>query len=81
MKSTIEILGTSILRLTILLLIISSVGYIIYQYFQPLCEPCLTDNCPPCISSEQYLTIYLFAFLDLILMIRIVYLAIKNKRI
>ena len=31
-----------------------------YKYFQPLCEPCMSiDDCPKCMSYEQYCIKYL----------------------
>jgi hypothetical protein len=32
----------------------------LYYYYQPLCEPCINDkNCPPCISQEQVIIVWI----------------------
>ena len=32
---------------------------LLYRHYQPLCEPCLNkQNCPPCISENQYFILY-----------------------
>jgi len=33
--------------------------YLLFRYYQPFCEPCLSNDCPPCLSEEQYFIIYL----------------------
>lgn len=41
------------------LLLIDLFLFLLFRYYQPLCEPCLYNvYCPPCISKEQYFIIY-----------------------
>jgi hypothetical protein len=48
-----------------------------YWYYQPLCEPCLSNNgCPLCISKEQVFIIFLGTALNLLLGI---YCVAKSK--
>ena len=50
-----------LILLTIDLLLLS-----LYKYYQPLCEPCLSKNdCPPCLSREQYFIIYFTIILNI----------------
>lgn len=50
------------------LLVIDFLLLLSYQYYQPFCEPCLDVNdCPPCLSEEQYFIIYLGIALNLLL--------------
>lgn len=40
--------------------------FLLYKYYQPLCEPCLNkEDCPPCISKEQYYIIYFSIVLNI----------------
>lgn len=49
------------------LLVIDLLLLLFYRYYQPLCEPCLDKNdCPPCLSKEQYFIIYLGIALNII---------------
>lgn len=46
-------------KMILLLLAIDLIIVLLYWYYQPLCEPCLDkNNCPPCLSKEQYVLIY-----------------------
>ena len=36
-----------------------------YIYYQPLCEPCINKDCPPCRSDEQIGIIYMSLFINL----------------
>ncbi len=50
---TSKIRRKSILKIS-LLLSIESLSFLLYSYYQPQCEPCLTcDDCPPCLSDFQ----------------------------
>jgi uncharacterized membrane protein len=41
---------------------------LLYWYYQPLCEPSLnTQNCPPCLSKNQYFIIYFALSINLLL--------------
>ncbi len=49
------------------LLMIDLFLLLLYWYYQPLCEPCLSNyDCPTCISKEQFLIIYLGTALNLL---------------
>ena len=50
------------------LLMMDLLLFLLYWYYQPLCEPCVGINdCPPCISKEQFYIIYLGTTLNLLL--------------
>lgn len=39
----------------------------LFIYYNPQCEPCINDiNCPPCLSKEQYYTLYFGTVANLI---------------
>lgn len=45
-----------------------------YWYYQPKCEPCLYANdCPPCLSKQQYFIIYFGIILNLFIVIKLIY--------
>lgn len=49
------------------LVIINILLFLLFQYYQPVCEPCSDAlNCPPCLSKQQYVVIYSFAAVNLI---------------
>lgn len=80
MKSTPTTLTESVGKLLILFVIILGVGYGLYQYYQPLCEPCLPNtDCPPCIAKEQYVVMYLIGVIEVIILVRVIYLALKKE--
>jgi hypothetical protein len=63
-----------------LLLVTDLVLVILYWYYQPLCEPCLDrQDCPPCISREQYFTIYFGVAINLIFGLYYFYTNRKQK--
>jgi hypothetical protein len=73
-------LSKNIGRILILFILNFALGLWLYKYFQPLCERCLPHSyCPPCISKEQYVTIYLFGVIELLILIRMIYLALNRK--
>lgn len=73
-------LKNSPIKLLVLLAIITLLGFLLFKYYQPLCEPCLPDtDCPPCRSKEQYKVEYIFGALDIIIISRIFYLAMKRR--
>jgi hypothetical protein len=81
MKSTLITLKTSIIRLLILLVIATLLGYLLFEYFQPLCEPCITDTpCPPCRSKEQHAVQYITGAIDALILLRIFYLILRKKK-
>jgi tetrahydromethanopterin S-methyltransferase subunit D len=45
------------------------IGYLLYHYFQPYCEPCPAGvKCAPCTSKEQKAVVFVTAFLELIVL-------------
>lgn len=41
------------------LFLIDLILFLLFRYYQPMCEPCLDNiDCPPCLSKEQYFIIY-----------------------
>jgi len=82
MKPTSTTLTKSVGKLTILFIIILGTSYMLYGYYQPLCEPCLHGTgCPPCKSKEQFMIMYLFGTIELIVLVRILYLnLIKSNK-
>lgn len=64
------------------LLVIDLLLVFLYWYYQPLCEPCLDkNNCPPCLSKEQYFIIYIGIALNVILGVYCIFRAKKNLKI
>jgi hypothetical protein len=64
-----------------LLFIIDLILLLLFKYYQPLCEPCVDrDNCPPCLSDEQYFIVYLTILLNLLVMIYGFYKYLINKK-
>ena len=62
------------------LLIIDSLLLLLYWYHQPLCEPCLDKNdCPQCLSKEQYFIIYFSVALNLLFVIYCLFKRKTNK--
>ncbi len=53
---------------------------ILFKYYQPYCEPCLTDDCPPCLSEKQYFIIYISAVFNTIMIPYIVVKLVKSKK-
>lgn len=52
--------------------------FLLYKYYQPLCELCLNrEDCPPCISKEQYFIIYFGIVLNIAM---ILYYIFKKKK-
>ena len=52
--------------------------FVLYKYYQPLCELCLNrEDCPPCISKEQYFIIYFGIVLNIAM---ILYYIFKKKK-
>ena len=81
MKSILTNLINSIVKLLILLAVIILLGYLLFKYYQPLCEPCLPNTyCPPCLSNEQYVLLYVIGAISLLFLLRIFYLIIRKKR-
>lgn len=61
------------------LLLIDLLLVFLYWYYQPLCEPCLDkNNCPPCLSKEQYFIIYIGIALNVIMGVYCIFRA-KNR--
>ena len=80
MKLILIDLINSIVRLLILLAIVTLLGYLLFEYYQPLCEPCLPNTyCPPCRSKEQYMVQYTTGVIDALILLRIFYLLIRKK--
>ncbi len=38
----------------IILLAVDVILYLLFKHYQPLCEPCITGEYPPCLSAQQY---------------------------
>ena len=67
-------------RLLAVFVIVLGLGYALFSYNQPQCEPCLPNTyCPPCIGKEQYAIMYLFGIINLIVLVRIIYISLKKK--
>lgn len=63
-----------------LLIVIDLILLLLYWYYQPLCEPCLDkQDCPPCLSKEQYFIIYFGLGLNLIFFLYYLYKRRKRK--
>jgi hypothetical protein len=61
----------------IAMLSIDIILILLYIYYQPLCEPCISkEDCPPCISDEQYFLLGLGILLNIGFLLYI----ITNKR-
>ncbi len=66
-------------KLLYLTLLVTTIGALLFFYFQPLCEPCLTiDDCPPCISQLQYNIIYIVVTINVFALARLIYLKLKD---
>lgn len=63
----------------IILLIVNGILYLLFRYYQPLCEPCLTGDCPPCLSNQQYNIIYMTVLINIIYIPYTIIKSIKNK--
>jgi uncharacterized membrane protein len=64
------------------LLMIDLFLLLLYWYYQPLCEPCLNKNdCPTCLSKEQYFIIYFGIALNLLFSIYCIFKSKMRKRL
>ena len=53
-------------KFVFLLVAMDLVLSLLFWYYQPLCEPCLDkQDCPACMSKEQYFLIYLGVAINL----------------
>jgi hypothetical protein len=59
------------------IIVIDIILLLLFWYNDPLCEPCLVNNCPPCLSKEQYLILYTGFFLNFLLIFLCLY---KRKK-
>ncbi len=67
-----SLLWTNPKALSLALLGIVGMGYILFRYWQPECEQCLSRvDCPPCISHQQYALVGSVGVLALALLARI----------
>ena len=56
--------------------------FLLFRYYQPMCEPCLYNiDCPPCLSKEQYFIIYFGIAINTIFAIFWLFKRIKRKTI
>ena len=62
------------------LIVIDLVLFLLFRHYQPLCEPCLDNDCPPCVSKEQYIIIYIGIVLNILGFIICIYKTVKNKQ-
>lgn len=52
-----------------------------FRYYQPMCEPCIDNNdCPLCLSDEQYFIAYLGGSVNIIFVIYFLYKRLKRKK-
>jgi hypothetical protein len=61
----------------IILLVVDAILYLIFKHYQPLCEPCITGECPLCLSTQQYNIIYLGIIINIIY---IPYVIVKSTK-
>lgn len=53
----------------------------LFRYYQPLCEPCIdTNDCPPCLSKQQYFILYFSLAVNLAFGMYYLFKKIKNDR-
>ena len=62
------------------LTVIDFVLFLLFRYYQPLCEPCLDNDWEPCLSKEQYIIIYIGIAVNVIGFIVCIYKTVKNNR-
>ena len=62
------------------LTVIDIVLFLLFRYYQPLCEPCLDNDCPPCLSKEQYIIIYIGIVTNILGFIICIYKMVKKKQ-
>lgn len=62
------------------LTVIDFVLFLLFRYYQPLCEPCLDNDWEPCLSKEQYIIIYIGIAVNVIGFIVCIYITVKNNR-
>jgi hypothetical protein len=68
---------TGLLITFVVLLII---GYLLFTWLQPQCEPCPVNvKCQPCISKAQQVVLYVGAFLGLLLIAKGIIISPDNK--
>ncbi len=61
------------------LILVDLILYLLFKYYQPLCEPCLEGvECPPCLSEEQYFILYLGIAINTIFLIVWLFKKIKK---
>ena len=64
------------------LFLIDLILFLLFRYYQPMCEPCLYNiDCPPCLSKEQYFIIYFGIAINTIFAIFWLFKRIKRKTI
>ncbi|SMO65069.1 hypothetical protein SAMN06265350_10582 [Solitalea koreensis] len=79
MKSFYTALMSHKVRFLILIAIVTLLGYLLFQYYQPLCEPCLLNTyCPPCRSKEQHAVKYITWTIDVLISFRYFHLMIPK---
>ena len=61
-------------------LFVNILSYLLFEEFQPICEPCLDNTaCPPCISQEQYFIIYFGVVLNIVICVYYLLKSCWNK--
>lgn len=64
----------------VFLIIIDVCLVLSYIYYQPLCEPCISaEDCPPCISNQQYFILGLGMLLNILFLVHIMTRKRDNK--
>lgn len=53
-----RVIKNKIIKNIVIWFAINVVLYLLFRYYQPFCEPCLSNDCPPCLSEQQYIIIY-----------------------
>lgn len=62
------------------LVIVDLVLFLLFRYFQPLCEPCLDNDCEPCLSQKQYAIIFIGITVNLLGFVVCIYKTIKKSK-
>lgn len=62
-----------------LFLSVLAIAFLLYRSYQPLCEPCLEKAiCASCMGKEQYLILYTAGAIEILILMRIIYLLMRH---
>jgi hypothetical protein len=67
-------------NILIVLLVAELLLIYLYYHYQPKCNPCNIEPCPPCISKEQKVIRGLFFVPLLVALIMIIYKKLKHNK-